>query len=345
MLVRLLLTLALLVIGNPAYAGATSHSEILTYSLLTDTNPRMVIMGAKTVAQDGIFAQGTTDIVAELLNERTLKHAATGADLDVTCWLIRLLGNSGNTRYKALVENAVSTYAHEKVSKFGSLALLEMTKPADAGYVAGTVSLDQLRTDLAAQRAAIMSTTRTFSSVTTGQSIDEIFTAAGYPDEIRETVESKGWGMVKIHTRSLQFFYYGLGVVDVDYSALAETHGWRVVALWYDVRHNASPYTGTKRSEAALVMTSEPMLLMKLSRRMVSQRVTETELLDRVAERIRISLKSRKEHDVFALTYFCRLLGDSGNARYKDILQLAANDAGDNGIRKHAKVALEQFSK
>ncbi|MGH8498646.1 MAG: hypothetical protein ACRERV_07565 [Methylococcales bacterium] len=87
------------------------------------------------------------------------------------------------------------------------------------------------------------------------------------------------------------------------------------------------------------------MQLQKLSGRLVGKRATEVELLDRVAERIRVSLKSKEPHDIYALTYFCRLLGDSGNARYTGILQLVAKDATDSGMRKHANASLKRLAK
>lgn len=333
------------ILGIPTLAAAQDRSagDVFLYSLLTDSNTGLVTTGAKTVARSPTTHASSMDTVAELLVERIEHPVISGPNIDTVAWLMKALGASGSSRYRPLVERAIATYGHDKVSAHGELVLASLTGPAAPEYVAGTVSLARLREELAAERAAIKPGSGDLALIKPGHSLEALLKVMGYPDRIVETVESKG-RMLHIRVRALELQYAGRGAVGMD-NEFAAGLGWRVSEVWPDIPLPSTlpPYAGDNPVDAALVMTSQPLVLSKLSRRLVRQKVTERALLDIVAERIRISVATKNEFETDALSYFCVLLGNSGDARYADVLRLAADNATASGTRRHAKESLEKL--
>jgi hypothetical protein len=341
---RLIFWLFLLLAAGTASAQTGSGSKWLLHTLLTSENPNFVLMGAKAVARDQAAEQFTLDVAAEVLVQRANAHVSSGIDLDTSAWLMKGLGASENARYRSVIDNAIAAYSNEKITNFGNLSLAQFSKPSTDAYVAGTVSIEGLRASLNAVRSVPGSMPRTFAAIKPSDSVDSVIAALGYPDQLLETVESKGHAWAKLRVRSLQLQYYGLGLVDIDYHFAAGT-GWAVSMVWLDVPNKAAPYSGTQLADASLIMTSEPMVLRKLAKRLASRHVTEAELLDRMAERIKISMDSKDEFEVDALKYFCRLLGASGDKKYVEALTWVAVRADNHNyiLKQHAIAAREKL--
>jgi hypothetical protein len=340
---RLFVSILLLSVGGFAHAETRSGSKLVLNSLLTSESPNFVLMGAKSVERDAASDQFTLDVVAELLSERATAHVGSGLDIDTAAWLMKALGASKSSRYRPVIDKAISAYANKKVTTFGNLSLAELTKPADTTYLPGSISLVELRRELQADRAARVAGSTPFSALKTGDSVDSLIANFGYPNELIETVDSHGHGVVKIRVRSLQFLYVGRGLVDVD-NHFNSGLGWTVSAVWPDLASDAPPYAGSLPNDAALVMTSEPMVLLKLSRKLVSRHVTEPELLDRVVERIKVSMNSKDGLETDALRFFCRLLGNSKDKKYIESLAWIAGRSMNPNVAYAAKVAGEQLA-
>lgn len=341
---RFFLSIFLILAAGTASAQTSSGSKWLLHSLLTSENPNFVLMGAKAVARDQAADQFTLDVAAELLAQRANAHVASGIDLDTSAWLMKGLGASKNARYRAVIDNAITGYSNEKITTFGNLSLAQLSMPSADVYVAGTISIENLRASLNAERSASGSMPKTFASIKPSDSVDSVIAALGYPDQLLETVEVKGHAWAKLRVRSLQLQYYGLGLVDIDYHFAAGT-GWSVSMVWLDVPNKAAPYSGAQLADASLIMTSEPMVFRKLAKRLASRRVAETALLDRMAERIKISMNSKDEFEVDALKYFCRLLGASGDKKYVEALAWVAIRADNHNyiLKQHAIAAREKL--
>jgi hypothetical protein len=237
----------------------------------------------------------------------------------------------------------MAVYANDKVTKFGELALARLTNPSTSVYSPGTVSLDALRDELKTERAAVVAGSKDMSLLKPGHDFDAIVALMGYPDEIDDVVESHG-RHVRVHVHVIRLHYYGHGQIEIE-NQFTQNWGWRITEMWLDVPNNFGPYTGDviSASDAALIFSTEPMGLRKLAKRLVTDHMTDTAILDRAAERTLFSMASHDEFELDALAYFCRLLGDSGNKKYRDILAKIASNADDQGLKKYAKVGQEKL--
>lgn len=338
---KLILATALLVTASGANAQQKTGSQVMLYSLLTGKDVGLSILATKTIARDPITHASAMDMVATLLAEKVAHPVINGKELDSVAWLMKALGASHKSRYKRLVEQAISAYNHEKITAHGNLVLAELNIAGEETFVADMASLDLVRQKLAEDRLSIKASSGNFSDLKPDHSLDVVIRVMGYPDEIVETVESRGH-LVNVHLHSLQLRYYGRGLVDID-NEFAAKLGWRASDVWPDVENSLPPYADERAIDAALVMTSHPMVLLKLSVRLVRGRVIEAAVLERVAERIRISARTTNEFEANALSYFCALLGNSGDRRYASALEFAIREAKVGRLRRHAKESLKQL--
>jgi hypothetical protein len=139
--------------------------------------------------------------------------------------------------------------------------------------------------------------------------------------------------------RSVRLVYPGQGMVDIGSPA----GGWEVVDVWPDVPNQAPAYSGQFPDDAALLMTSDPMVLVKLAGKLRRRGEREPALLDRVAERLRVSMGTEDEYEASALAHLSLLLADSGDRRYVDVLRAASTRAPDHRLKGHAADSLKQL--
>ena len=86
------------------------------------------------------------DIAAEVLLEKYPQAGNERDAVDASAWLCRALGNSGNNRYKALLEKiADDRSAHRRLRGYCEKAAKPLAKGAANSYVPGTVNLELLR--------------------------------------------------------------------------------------------------------------------------------------------------------------------------------------------------------
>lgn len=86
------------------------------------------------------------DVAAEVLLEKYPLAGDQRDAVDSSAWLCRALGNSGNNRYKAILEKvADDKSAHRRLRGYCEKAAKPLAKGATNSYVPGTVNLELLR--------------------------------------------------------------------------------------------------------------------------------------------------------------------------------------------------------
>jgi hypothetical protein len=331
--------LGLLLLAATSAAHAHDAGTVLSWSLLTDTDTSAQISGAKAVAQDPTPDRATLDLVAELLAERSAVHQGGGQDVDAAAWLAKALAAGHDARYRPLVEQALAVYANKKLDEHGALALAQMTGASSEPFARGTVDLAALRAELAAERKAMTGTGASLATFVVGTPVQAVLEALGFPADVTERVESRKAGVVSFRVRSVRLVYPGQGMVDIGSPA----GGWEVVDVWPNVPNQAPAYSGQFPDDAALLMTSDPMVLVKLAGKLRRRGEREPALLDRVAERLRVSMGTEDEYEASALAHLSHLLADSGDRRYVDVLRAASTRAPDHRLKGHAGESLKQL--
>lgn len=334
---RSLAALLLLIAAGVAGAAERTREQTFTYSLLTDDDPALVIMGAKAVTRAPGLAPDVLDVTAALLVERAAAPNAARQEIDASAWLIRTLGAGRQARHRAAIERAVAGYRHGKIGKYAEAALKDMTE-GDA-TPAAAIDLPGLRAQLQAEREAMRGSNRqAIPDVDFGTPLEEVLAQLGYPRRIGETSRTDGAMMVKITQHAMRFDYADLGMVDVG-DGTAMGHSWIATRYWPML----AGYTGEHPFEATAVTNGRSGELMRAAIAIERANLREPQLLEIVAARIRRSMGSNDSAEVNGLAYLCRLLGASGDRKYAPLLQEVAEKGGDSALRRHAKRGLDEM--
>ena len=337
MIHRLLLGLLLLATAVTASAQGRDADAFLTLSLLTDTDARIVTTAAKAVERMPATEQATRDVVAELLIERSARRVADRDDIEAVAWLMRALGASHDARYRRAVEQAMAAYGRDKLDEHGKQALAAMAGETAEPYVAGTIALPALRAELAAGRKAFVGG-GSIAALPVNATTQTLFATLGYTAELLERVRLHGYGFT-VRVRSLRLLYPFQGMVDIANGG----RGWAVTGIWPDVPNQAPAYAGQFADDAALVMNSDSQVLVEFAAQLHERGVREPALLDRLAERLRVSLATPDEAEAAALAHFIHLLADSGDRKYVEVLAATVAGAEVGELRGQAKKSLRQL--
>jgi hypothetical protein len=86
------------------------------------------------------------DVAAQVLLEKYPMAGGERDTVDASAWLCRALGNSGNNRYKAVLDQVANDKSvHRRLRGHCEKASKNLSKGAASSYVAGTVNLELLR--------------------------------------------------------------------------------------------------------------------------------------------------------------------------------------------------------
>jgi len=113
-----------------------------------------LIKGGPSTLQDvaqSLFNASVTnpevlDVAAQVLLEKYPMAGNERDTVDASAWLCRALGNSGNNRYKAVLDQVADDKSvHRRLRGHCEKASKQLAKGATSSYVAGTVNLELLR--------------------------------------------------------------------------------------------------------------------------------------------------------------------------------------------------------
>jgi len=338
-----------IIVGACVYAGASAPSdrtgrEYAEIMLLTSHREFDMRLGMQSLRRLSLKNQGMTDLLAEITwtacaGERIVMYP------DALSWAIKLIGETKNRRYAEVIN-----YCAGKVTAPGPVKYLGSTKsalsegtPSDP-YVGGTVDLQGVRNETYRNRKAnppkdVLQ--RRFAELGAGQSIDEVYSALGAPDQIFGVSVPRGragflFVRVKLSSDQIEFYYLETGTARFGYDEtsrrwlLADATSSNPARLW------VAPL-GRFGTELDLAEYGDVQDLRILHKKLTDEvRSVNPELLDRIVDRIYFSQMETDGPLVVALSHFCTLVGSSATAKYKPVLAKIAETAEHRTLRKYA---------
>jgi hypothetical protein len=146
--------LSLVVLGCWHFpANALDASGQRSTKMLTSGGPGTIARAAEDIFSTGTSDPEVLDVAAQVLSEFYLKNPNTREYADATSWLCKALGNSGNGRYKPLLEQVAKADIHRRTRKYCDKAADNLPKGAANPFQAGSVDLAKYREGGAAQVA------------------------------------------------------------------------------------------------------------------------------------------------------------------------------------------------
>ncbi len=167
---------------------------------------RLVNGGATSIrsASESIYHSGSTnrevlDVVAEVL--LTKYQAGGGAThIDSMAWAAKALGQSGDSRYRAVLEEVLNNSSNRKLKKHTKKSLKNISGNDAKSYKKGSVSLAALKKKT--QLASAKNTSKTKSNsgkklslnkIKEGMSMEEVYDLVGEPSATYSHQTGKAW--------------------------------------------------------------------------------------------------------------------------------------------------------
>ncbi|TFG87491.1 MAG: hypothetical protein E4H19_02000 [Chromatiales bacterium] len=209
--------------------------------------------GAEEIYNQGISDQELLDVAAEVLAQNYNKNTTGETFVDSMSWVCRALGNTGNGRYKALLDDVASKAGARKLKKHctkGSRNLPSVVEP----YAVGSVNLDNYKSGGAAgsapaTAAAPVTGTPTpsrnvdFTKIRTGMTMEEVESLIGPPTAMNSRMTGKAWrpfnfsGKDSVRSYAL---YKGVGRLVLSNTS-AYTSTYRVIEIVDDPTETGYP--------------------------------------------------------------------------------------------------------
>lgn len=203
---------------TPKLTGS-EHAEVV---LLLSDSQFDVRLAAKSLYRLGAGRRDISDLYAE-----TAWATCSGArqlSADTLSWLAKALGHTKEARYAPLLDFCLAKITDKKVVKYFKAARDEITGSTTDAFVGGKLDLHGMRESLMAKSAmAIPADAKTrFLALRGGQSMEDVYTAFGIPDDIRGTKIPRGSaGFMYVHVSVTEDLitlrYEGLGTVRFAY--------------------------------------------------------------------------------------------------------------------------------
>lgn len=233
-----LLACALGLFAGSAFAEVVADHKHTVMSLLLSENHKD-FRTASMIVQTEKMADPE---VLDLLAERLLQGAALQGDaeqLRTMRYIQRVFVQVANARYRPVLEQSMQLYTDKDIKSELQTLLATLPANSSATYQAGSLSIDKVRSEVAqvTERNRQEFADRPKQLPPLGQSMDAAYAALGLPDEVR----SIDIGYVRLG--NIKAFYYGLGVVQFDYSADA-AQVLHVVAVMPEVPGAVAHYSG-----------------------------------------------------------------------------------------------------
>ena len=233
---------------------------------LDDSGKRYVGMltsgGPGTIARAGqdIFNTGSSDpevleVTAQVLSDIYLKNPDEREYADATAWLCKALGNSGNGRYKSLLEKVANGGVHRKTRGHCTKAAANLPAGGEA-FQPGSVDLAKYRaggggsSKHSARKSVAKSAPASashgkvdFGKVKEGMSTEEVNDLIGPPTNQTTHMTGKQFNPFNFGARDVQrmkFLYKGVG--HIEFSLKTAYNGvFRVIEIVPDPSETGYP--------------------------------------------------------------------------------------------------------
>ncbi|MGD9842565.1 MAG: hypothetical protein AB7F79_13200 [Steroidobacteraceae bacterium] len=227
--------------------------------MLASGGPGTISSAAQDIYNTGVSDQEVLDVAAQVLSEFHLKSPDTRDYADATAWLCKALGNSGNARYRSLLEQVTNAKIHRKTRSHCNKAMDALAKDAAAQFVVGSVDVAAYRDGGAKQvagkpatvvkpaavAAPIAGPNRVvdFAAVKEGMSMQEVDELLGPPTNQTTYMTGKQFQPFNFGARDVQrtkYLYKGVG--HIVFSLKSAYNGqYRVIEIVPDPAESGYP--------------------------------------------------------------------------------------------------------
>lgn len=311
--------------------------------LLVSYNTAEVKLAGQSIAEQGIKDPALLDLVAE----RFCIYADRDGDMDkdapdnseTVSWLAGALGQSGDGKYRPMLEKALQKTQSKKNRKYFTKALAQLPAASASPYTPKCGSLEELRSQVLSSRAPAAVDAAKLSGIKEGQGLDTVYQQAGLPTEVRRF----GYRIHRpfvggIDEDGIELQYGGAGHIQFE-----GDDNWQVSGVFVNVVDPAADPNSPDKALMDKVLSGDPDTYSQAAQDMIDNRQFPQDVLDAAARRVWKQRDASDGDAVDGLAWLCKLLGSSGNMRYRTVLSAVADKAAEKKLRKYAKESLEML--
>jgi hypothetical protein len=126
-------------------ASAMDQSGERYSKMLASGGPGTIARAGEDIFSTAYSDQEVLDLAAQVLSEFYLKNPDTREYADATSWLCKALGNSGNARYRPLLEQVSKANVHKRTRKYCEKAMDNLPKTVSDPFQPGSVDVSRYK--------------------------------------------------------------------------------------------------------------------------------------------------------------------------------------------------------
>jgi putative component of toxin-antitoxin plasmid stabilization module len=327
----------------PCLVLAAYPGKLDAYALLlVSQKPADVKVGAQSLSDEQVKDPGLADLAAERFCIYVNRDANMDAEnnVDAVSWLAEALGASGDGKYRALLEQALQKTQDSKNKKHIGKALAALGSATVGDYTPACTGLDELRSKVLQGRVGARVSHDQLSAIKEHTSLDAVYQALGIPSAAAQyNYETSRPFIGGITLDNLELFYGESGSLRFDYS----TDHWEVYKVLAAVAVEDVDANSPNLDLIHRVLSADPEVYRQAADDMIEQKRFPADVLDAAARRVWLERGSTDDDAVDALSWLCKLLGASGNVRYRTLLTALVDQASGKELRKYAKKSLDML--
>ena len=312
--------------------------------LLASANPDDVKMGARAFQEDGVKQSELLDLAAERMCMYVNGDGDTYMDekpnLDTVSWLAKVLGSSGDAKYRPFLQDALSKTKRDKNKKYFGEALGELPAGTPgAAYEPSCPTLADFRAKALAGRTPAKVSFKDVNGLKAGDTLDTVIAKLGSPTTAHYYQYSVFHPFVgHINSDDIQISYLGAATFEFD-----DDNGWHVIRV---IENAVDPAVDLVSPDAELldgVLSGSKDVVSDTGDQMKDKKLFPTDVLDAAARRVWFQRDTSDGDTLDALDDICDLIGESKNPRYRTLLTQVTQKSAVKKVQKYATEALAEL--
>jgi len=298
--------------------------------LLTSQNLQNVKLGAKSLHHDLPANVQLWDLAAFTI--WSMNHNGNREDDefdDTISWLAKAIGESKNGRYRQLLNSQLKLAQSNKIKRYFKAAIkdLENTDVPQfdaAKYTAQAASVNPKH---------IRTTAENFKRIKVGDTLEVVLSMLGKPDGVGQYIRSYSRPFIGRQTfQNLRLSYINFGSMELRYE---ETH-WIVDLKSKQTDADISTVAAEHRDLLSRLVSNDVTQIRSAAREAIKLPLTDQASLDHIAQYILDNQDTQDGHFADSLAWLCKVLSNSKNGRYKEVLATLAQKPIHKKITRYA---------
>lgn len=308
---------SVLLLLSSAVQADLSDKEVIYAKLLSSSNLQNIKLGAKGLHHDLPANTQLWDFAAYTLWSMNKNGNKSHDEFDDTiAWLAKAIGESKQARYQTLLKEQLQFAQSNKVRKYFKGALKDLNKNEVAQFNAELYVPQELPLD-----TVNIATGEKFATINSGDTLQSVLSLLGQPDGVGQYIRSYRRPFIGRQTfQNLRLSYINLGSMEFRYD---ETQ-WVVDLKSEQTNADISGVKTEYRDLVSRLVSNDVTQIRAAAREAIKLPLTDPESLDHIAQYIWDNQNTDDKQFADSLAWLCKVLSNSKNGRYKEMLSTLA---------------------